>query len=428
MKSATRVAWAVLAIAAMTPVAEPQSKVQVATGTVLGVYLKLTPSHADMHAMQVRVGTDAEAKTMWFYDRKNKNLGSFKKDDVVEIKYVTVPDDRHPTRRDRYDIREIRKVSAGAPPTTSAAKPADGAKATAKPAGDSAKATAPPAGGDTTATAEAGKPAAGRAAAETAIDLGDGVRLELVLISPGSFTMGDDNDRDAKPAHKATITKPFYLGKYEVTQEQWKAVMGSDSRSTLKGPRLPVESVHWTECLEFCAKLNARFAGKAFRLPTEAEWEYACRAGSNAKYCFGDDVAKLADYAWYSGSLPARSAGGPGDVSSVQPVGQKKPNAWGLYDMHGNVWEWCQTLFADREGKAFPYPYVDSDGREDTSPASIRKPGGPKMSKSIEGARVVRGGSWHHGDKAATSFSRACSDPYGTRFYYGFRLALPVKE
>jgi formylglycine-generating enzyme required for sulfatase activity len=268
-----------------------------------------------------------------------------------------------------------------------------------------------------------GKPAP----SETALDLG-GVTLELVLIRPGEFTMGEDNDRDAKPAHKVVIAKPYHLGKFEVTQDQWKAVMGAESRSTLKGGHLPVESVHWTECQEFCARLNAKFPGRKFRLPTEAEWEYACRAGGTGKYSFGDDAAQLADYAWYAGSLPRRSTGGPGDVSSVQPVGRKKPNAWGLYDMHGNVWEWCQTLFEDRDGKSFKYPYVAGDGREDTGPASVRKPGGPKMARATAGARIVRGGSWHHGEKAATAFNRAASDPYSTRFYYGFRVALETGE
>ena len=122
---------------------------------------------------------------------------------------------------------------------------------------------------------------------ELAVDLGGGVNLDLVLIPAGSFLMGDDL---WKPVHKVRITKPFYLGKYEVTQEQWEAVMGSNP-SHFKGPKNPVEQVSWDDCQQFLGKLNAKAGrqGGKFALPTEAQWEYACRAGSTGKYCFGDD-------------------------------------------------------------------------------------------------------------------------------------------
>ena len=139
------------------------------------------------------------------------------------------------------------------------------------------------------------------------MDLGGGVKLDLVLIPAGSFTMGDD-DR-FKPAHKVTITKPFYLGKYEVTQEQWEAVMGSNP-SYFKGPKNPVEQVSWDDCQQFLVKLNAKSGGQGskFVLPTEAQWEYACRAGSTGKFCFGDDEKQLGEYAWYGDELRRQDA------------------------------------------------------------------------------------------------------------------------
>jgi formylglycine-generating enzyme required for sulfatase activity len=163
------------------------------------------------------------------------------------------------------------------------------------------------------------------------IELGS-VALDLVLIQPGSFTMGDDGgDGSAeKPAHKVTISKPFYLGKYEVTQDQWEAVMGANP-SYFKGPENPVEDVSWDDCQKFLKKLNERLPGTGgtVRLPTEAEWEYACRAGTTTKYSFGDTRSDLGEYAWYGGNSHNKN----------HPVGEKKPNAWGLYDIHGNVCE-----------------------------------------------------------------------------------------
>ena len=168
---------------------------------------------------------------------------------------------------------------------------------------------------------------------EITFDLGNGVKLEMVGIRAGVFLMGDESER---PQHKVRITKPFYMGKYLVTQEQWEAVM-DDNPSQSKGPKKPVVRVSWDDCQAFMAKLNANIAaGKGrFALPTEAQWEYACRAGSTTKYCFGDDESQLDEYAWYKGN----------SAHKTHPVGEKRPNAWGLYDMHGSAWEWCADWY-----------------------------------------------------------------------------------
>ncbi len=172
------------------------------------------------------------------------------------------------------------------------------------------------------------------------IDLGGGVKLEIVWIEPGSFMMGSsaaEADRqNHETQHRVTLTKGYWLGKYEVTQAQWAAVMGSNP-SDFKGADLPVETVSWEDCKGFVQKLNQKLAteGGGFRLPTEAEWEYACRAGSEGRFCFGAGDSGLGDYAWYDGS-----AGG-----TTHAVGTRRANAWGLHDMHGNVWEWCEDWY-----------------------------------------------------------------------------------
>jgi len=166
------------------------------------------------------------------------------------------------------------------------------------------------------------------------------VSMDFALIPKGEFDMGSPaneigRDRREGPVHRVNISKSFYMGKYEVTQKQWQEVMGNNP-SQLKGDDLPVEQVSWNDVQEFINKLNDIEGVNKYRLPSEAEWEYAIRAGTNTKYFFGDNVSELGDYAWYSEN-PGRS----------HPVGQKKPNPWGLYDMRGNVFEWTQDIFHD---------------------------------------------------------------------------------
>ena len=170
---------------------------------------------------------------------------------------------------------------------------------------------------------------------EEKTDLGKGINLEMVLIPAGKFIMGspvsEKNHRKEETEHEVTLTKPYYMGKYEVTQEQWETIMG-DNPSKFKGAKLPVTEVSWQDCQEFIKKLNAKTNG-GYRLPTEAEWEYTCRAGTTTAYSFGDSITKNdANVSW---------------GTSTKVVGSYKPNAFGLYDMHGNVWEWCEDWKAD---------------------------------------------------------------------------------
>lgn len=191
---------------------------------------------------------------------------------------------------------------------------------------------------------------------EMAIDLGKGIKLEMVWIPPGSFQMGSPDDEEGRkedegPVHKVTISKGFWMGKYEVTQEQYQQVAGTKP-SKYKSERNPVEQVRWDDCLKFVEKLNAKAKGAEFRLPTEAEWEYACRAGTTTRYYTGNNESGLAKAGWHDKN----------SKKQTHAVGQKEPNKWGLYDMYGNVWEWC----SDRYGEYPEEPQVDSQGPSQT--------------------------------------------------------------
>jgi serine/threonine-protein kinase len=215
--------------------------------------------------------------------------------------------------------------------------------------------------------------------------------IEFVLVSPGSFMMGAENgDTDEKPAHRVTISKDFYLGKYEVTQAQWQQVMGGNTSHFKNSDQCPVEQVSWDGVQEFIKKLNAQSDGYLYRLPSEAEWEYACRAGTT-----GDYAGSLDAMAWY----------GNNSGDKTHPVGTKQPNGWGLYDMHGNVWEWVEDWYA-------PYP----SGAE-------TDPTGPSSGTS----RVYRGGSYNSNKQSSPdtylrSTHRGISVPSGFDDYIGFRL------
>ena len=234
--------------------------------------------------------------------------------------------------------------------------------------------------------------------------LTNSIGMEFVKIPAGTFWMGsgDDDERAheiEKPRHKVEISRSFYLGRYPVTQAEWETVMGrgvfgQSNRSHFKSPDRPVENVSWNDTQEFIRKLNKREGHNCYRLPTEAEWEYACRAGSTTAYSFGDDADQLDAYAWYN-----ENSG-----SKTHPVGQKKSNAWNLYDMHGNVWEWVQDWYGDY-----------SDG-------FVRDPQGPRAGEY----RVRRGGNWGYPAMFCRSAVRARSTPDAYRFVedVGFRLVL----
>jgi len=232
------------------------------------------------------------------------------------------------------------------------------------------------------------------------------IGMRFVLIPAGEFMMGspaDDQDSfgSERPQHQVRITKPFYLGVHEVTQGQYEAVMGSrpwsGKRYAKEGADYPASYVTWEDAVAFCEKLSAK-EGRTYRLPTEAEWEYACRAGSSTRFFFGDDPSAFGNHAWYSEN--ARDAG----ERYAHGVGRKKPNGWGLYDVYGNVLEWCADWYGEGYYKESP----------------VDDPNGP----SSGDVRVVRGGSWINVPWFARSAHRDRTYP-DLRYYYflGFRVS-----
>ena len=231
-----------------------------------------------------------------------------------------------------------------------------------------------------------------------------GTSAEMVLIPGGAFTMGEKDEPDA-PLHEVTVN-PFLMDKYLVTQEHYEKLMG-DNPSRWKAPKNPVEQVRWSDAVKFC---NARslaeglkpcynldtwecdFDADGYRLPTEAEWECACRAGTRTAYFFGDNPPQLGDYAWFE----KNSGGHP------QPVGQKKPNPWGLYDICGNLWEWCNDFY----------------GVEYYAHSPKENPRGPKEGDS----RVVRGGAWKFSGDNCRSGYRYNENPGYVDVCFGYDI------
>jgi formylglycine-generating enzyme required for sulfatase activity len=256
-------------------------------------------------------------------------------------------------------------------------------------------------------------------AKKSSIDLGKGQNMKLVLIPAGKFMMGSkfsvketmsryggkpQHLSCEHPYHEVTISKPFYMGVYEVTQAEWKALMGTepwkDKTQTKAGDKYPASWMTSYQAIEFCKVLSKK-TGRKVSLPTEAQWEYACRGGATTAYCYGDDPKKIVDYAWCW--LNTRKANPPQIYAHL--VGTKKPNAWGLYDMHGNLWEYCSDWY-DKDYYARS-PKVDPENTTETK------------------LRSVRGGSWHNGSREARSTMRSSwTGPKYVHYNYGFRVVV----
>ena len=233
------------------------------------------------------------------------------------------------------------------------------------------------------------------------------IGMELVKIPIGEFMMGSPSDEEdgynnAGPVHKVTIEKSFYLGKYEVTQKQWLDVMAS-YRGSFIGDNFPVSEVTLGNVQEFIKKLNEKEGTDKYRLPSEAEWEYTCRAGTTTRYHFGDNESKLSEYAWYKENS---------ENIHHHPVGQKKPNPWGFYDMYGNVKERVQDRF---HGNYTGAP-TDGSAWEFTLPTHLTD----GTYQSHKG--VSRGGSWNDGAGYCRSASRENEGTGNINGGLGFRV------
>ena len=244
------------------------------------------------------------------------------------------------------------------------------------------------------------------AKAQAPKEITNSIGMKLVLVPKGTFMMGSPESEQGRneneTQHEVTISKDYYLGVYEVTQAQYEKVMGKNLslfQGAIVGNEnadLPVENVSWDEAVKFCKKLSdlpeEKKTGRVYRLPTEAEWEYACRAGSKTAYSFDDEEGLLPEYGWFSRNSSRRT----------HTVGLLEPNAWGLHDMHGNVWEWC------------------SDWYEEYPKGAVSDPTGPKEGSN----RVDRGGSWYNEAASCRSAYRYGSSPSSRIISHGFRVAL----
>jgi len=237
-------------------------------------------------------------------------------------------------------------------------------------------------------------------------NIDNGITLDMVAISGGSFVMGSPHTEaermDNEGPQRTVKISPFFIGKYEVTQEQYEAVMGNNS-SQLKGAKRPVENVSWNDTVEFCRKLSQK-TGKIYRLPSEAEWEYACRAGTTTPFYFGDTI--MPDLVNYDDGSSNPYASAPNGLYRKQPtnVGSFPPNAFGLYDTHGNVWEWCSDRWHDN------YNGAPTDGSS--------------WETGTDNRRVRRGGSWNYDAVHCRSAIREWSSASLGYSFFGFRVAL----
>ncbi len=226
-----------------------------------------------------------------------------------------------------------------------------------------------------------------------AADYSNSIGMKFIEIPAGQFEIGGCNkvfyeDCGNEAGYMVTIDKAFYLSQTEVTQAQWEAVMSSNP-AHFKGSKRPVEEVRWDDAQAFIRRLNQKEGGNKYRLPTEAEWEYAARAGTRTAYSFGDEVSQLGQYAWYS-----ENAG-----SETHSVAQKKPNPWGLYDMHGNVWEWTCSAWSST---------YNGEEQQCNNRAEFRS---------------LRGGSWNAGASNLRSAYRNDITPVNRSYSLGLRLA-----
>ena len=222
----------------------------------------------------------------------------------------------------------------------------------------------------------------------------NGVSFTMIPVEGGTFTMGatsemEDPWESEKPTHQVTLSS-YYIGETEVTQALWKAVMGSNP-SAFIGDDLPVETVRWDDCQTFISKLNA-LTGKRFRLPTEAEWEFAARGGNQSRHTQFSGSSRIDDVAWYDGN----------SGSKTHPVNTKHPNELGIYDMTGNVWEWCQDWFGSYSNYAQTNPTGAGSGSD----------------------RVLRGGNWITSPRYCRSSLRDCRTPGYSIGYLGLLLVL----
>jgi len=224
--------------------------------------------------------------------------------------------------------------------------------------------------------------------------------LMIKSIATGELMKGRNENPDEKPVHRVRISKAFYLGIHEVTQGEWKSVMGTEpwkgKDNVKEGAAYPATCVSWDDAVEFCKKLSVR-EGRIYRLPTEAEWEYACRAGTTTAYSFDDNKDKLGDYAWFDENAEAIGE------EYAHRVGTKRANPWGLHDLHGNLWEYCNDRFD-------PHYYKDSP---------MTDPQGPRAGSS----RVIRGGGWRSPARYCQSASRYDFSPGYQSVNIGFRVA-----